>query len=452
MTVIFYVTRWTLYEILRYAPQHNWSAYKEALKTNPVLAKMVVSGVVYSIGDWIAWILGNSIEKLLKADPLAQWRDGARVAANKGKGLSSSSKFVRPEVPLSRHGRGAFIPPDPSTTKYPLNEELANLTEASNIGVALSGDVPGMPKKVSSNIRQRKASPASNPSQKSKESSTGDEVNGNGKATKQLRKQVTSPQIVDDLEDGTLDQSLLHTPEDEIDVAKVVLKDIILFADYKERLAVQERGENIKNTFDQSKLTFREENDHDEETSVASEQDQGFTDDQVSDRAQSSSFCLNYQSYMNKEPRARCSKQGTELFYGAIRQFGPDFSLIQLFLGRSRHQIKLKFKHEERRSPFKLSEALASRANDHSYFEKVIEQLQQVSGAEQESQGDVSVDLTCEDVELTPRTNEKAAKPEQDEDVAVRDQEADVTDDHSTLKSDETDDDYEILSSYRSAF
>ncbi|CAA2938485.1 peroxisomal membrane 2 [Olea europaea subsp. europaea] len=45
---------WTLYEILRYAPQHNWSAYEEALKANPVLAKMVISGVVYSVGDWIA--------------------------------------------------------------------------------------------------------------------------------------------------------------------------------------------------------------------------------------------------------------------------------------------------------------------------------------------------------------------------------------------------------------
>ncbi|KAF5181262.1 Peroxisomal membrane (Mpv17/PMP22) family protein [Thalictrum thalictroides] len=45
---------WTLYEILRYAPEHNWIAYEEALKTNPVLSKMVISGVVYSLGDWIA--------------------------------------------------------------------------------------------------------------------------------------------------------------------------------------------------------------------------------------------------------------------------------------------------------------------------------------------------------------------------------------------------------------
>lgn len=45
---------WTLYEVLRYAPEHNWVAYEEALKTNPVLSKMAISGIVYSVGDWIA--------------------------------------------------------------------------------------------------------------------------------------------------------------------------------------------------------------------------------------------------------------------------------------------------------------------------------------------------------------------------------------------------------------
>ncbi|CAH2071787.1 unnamed protein product [Thlaspi arvense] len=45
---------WTLYEVLRYAPEHNWVAYEQILKTNPVLAKMAISGIVYSLGDWIA--------------------------------------------------------------------------------------------------------------------------------------------------------------------------------------------------------------------------------------------------------------------------------------------------------------------------------------------------------------------------------------------------------------
>ena len=54
--IFFFSQGWTLFEILRYAPQHNWSAYEEALKTNPVLAKMMISGVVYSLGDWIAQV------------------------------------------------------------------------------------------------------------------------------------------------------------------------------------------------------------------------------------------------------------------------------------------------------------------------------------------------------------------------------------------------------------
>ncbi|CAM6067730.1 unnamed protein product [Sphagnum tenellum] len=44
---------WTIMEILKYAPLHNWNAYEEVLKSNPVIAKMMISGVVYSIGDWI---------------------------------------------------------------------------------------------------------------------------------------------------------------------------------------------------------------------------------------------------------------------------------------------------------------------------------------------------------------------------------------------------------------
>ena len=40
----------------------------------------------------------------------------------------------------------------------------------------------------------------------------------------------------------------------------------------------------------------------------------------------------------------------------------------QLFPGRTRHQVKLKFKKEERQYPIRLSEALASRANGSPSF------------------------------------------------------------------------------------
>ncbi|XP_042950814.1 uncharacterized protein LOC122282835 isoform X2 [Carya illinoinensis] len=65
---------WTLFEIIRYAPQHNWSAYEEALKRNPVLAKMVISGVVYSLGDWIAQCYGG--KPLFEFDRARMFRSG----------------------------------------------------------------------------------------------------------------------------------------------------------------------------------------------------------------------------------------------------------------------------------------------------------------------------------------------------------------------------------------
>lgn len=48
---------WTMFEVLKYAPLHNWHAYEEVLKSNPILAKMMISGVVYSIGDWIGQVM-----------------------------------------------------------------------------------------------------------------------------------------------------------------------------------------------------------------------------------------------------------------------------------------------------------------------------------------------------------------------------------------------------------
>ncbi|XP_039130719.1 uncharacterized protein LOC120267088 isoform X1 [Dioscorea cayenensis subsp. rotundata] len=65
---------WTLYEILRYAPQHNWTAYEEALKANPILAKMMISGVVYSLGDWIAQCYEG--KPLFEFDRMRMFRSG----------------------------------------------------------------------------------------------------------------------------------------------------------------------------------------------------------------------------------------------------------------------------------------------------------------------------------------------------------------------------------------
>ncbi|KAM1544961.1 hypothetical protein ACFX15_044690 [Malus domestica] len=65
---------WTLYEILRYVPEHNWIAYEQALIANPVFAKMVISGVVYTLGDWIAQCFEG--KPLLDFDRKRMFRSG----------------------------------------------------------------------------------------------------------------------------------------------------------------------------------------------------------------------------------------------------------------------------------------------------------------------------------------------------------------------------------------
>ncbi|XP_058003162.1 uncharacterized protein LOC110649928 isoform X2 [Hevea brasiliensis] len=238
-------------------------------------------------------------------------------------------------------------------------------------------------------------------------------------------------------------KGLLSIPEDEIDFQKMPFKDIILLAGHKESLATKEaKASKNASTNKSTTNSFHGKDSHNEEDIGISEQYGGCVDDQ-------SNFLFNYHSFMDKTPTARWSKQDTELFYEGIRQFGTDLSMIQqLFPGRTRHQIKLKFKKEERQHPLRLSEALNSRAKDHSYYEKVIEQLQQVAAqAEQESNRGNSVSLTDEEAELNPETNEEVAKSdEQDEDGTVEDQDGDP------LKYDEDDDDFDLWSSYKSEF
>ncbi|KAK9129800.1 hypothetical protein Sjap_010287 [Stephania japonica] len=83
-----------------------------------------------------------------------------------------------------------------------------------------------------------------------------------------------------------------------------------------------------------------------------------------------SSVKLNYHSYMDKTPKERWSKHDTELFYKGIQQFGTDFAMIQqLFPGRTRHQVKLKYKKEERQHPLKVYDALTSRSKEIHAFQ-----------------------------------------------------------------------------------
>ncbi|XP_072962833.1 uncharacterized protein [Typha angustifolia] len=84
----------------------------------------------------------------------------------------------------------------------------------------------------------------------------------------------------------------------------------------------------------------------------------------------------------------------------------------QLFPNRTRHQVKLKYKNEDRKHPLQVHDALFHRSKDHSHFEKVI-QLLQVQAEEDpprdafENQETASQDNTCENEEMMDNNNKK---------------------------------------------
>ncbi|CAM9574004.1 unnamed protein product, partial [Hapterophycus canaliculatus] len=45
---------WTAGEVIRRVPLDNWEGYSSSLRDNPVLVKACTSGIVYTMGDWVA--------------------------------------------------------------------------------------------------------------------------------------------------------------------------------------------------------------------------------------------------------------------------------------------------------------------------------------------------------------------------------------------------------------
>ncbi|KAA0066161.1 transcription factor TFIIIB component B''-like isoform X3 [Cucumis melo var. makuwa] len=202
---------------------------------------------------------------------------------------------------------------------------------------------------------------------------------------------------------------LLETPEDDIDFQKISFRDLIIYHEHKQKLE-KKVASTRKSETNQRTDTFAEEIYNDGEENLASEQGKGTDDDEMPDVVDMTSAYFNYQSFMDKTPRTKWSKSDTERFYEAVRQFGTDFCMIQqLFPGKTRRQIKLKFKSEERHHPFRLSDAITNRAKDHSQFLLLIEQLKEAAKEKQESNLDELTENTGdeEQPELSPQTNEE---------------------------------------------
>eukprot|EP00268_Persea_americana_P030406 TRINITY_DN2942_c0_g1_i6.p1 TRINITY_DN2942_c0_g1~~TRINITY_DN2942_c0_g1_i6.p1 ORF type:complete len:764 (-),score=189.94 TRINITY_DN2942_c0_g1_i6:515-2806(-) len=224
----------------------------------------------------------------------------------------------------------------------------------------------------------------------------------------------------------TVSKELLETPEEDIDHSKLRMKDLIILAEIKERRSNKE-AEALKKSFPYQSADNSTPNDapYDDEDPLASTEGLNPEDDRANLKYESSCPKLNYHSFMNRTPTERWSKSDTEMFYEAIRQFGADFGMIQqLFPGRTRHQVKLKFKAEERKHPLQVNDALSHRSKDLPHFALVIERLQEAQ-AEQNSNRDA-------DFPDEPSENEELGAESEPKGEEVAKEELEV---HSPVKS-----------------
>ncbi|THU59232.1 hypothetical protein C4D60_Mb03t22790 [Musa balbisiana] len=166
---------------------------------------------------------------------------------------------------------------------------------------------------------------------------------------------------------------LLQTPEDEIDPRQISIRDLIMLAEAKERIASKEAAAMSK-LFSGQRTSALSNN---EDILFGEDQELNHSGEEGNQNVQSTPKRLNYHSYMNRPQSSRWSKAETKLFYEAIHQFGTDFAMIQqLFPNRTCHQVKLKFKIEEHKHPLQVHDALLRLSKDRTHVIQVIKQLQ----------------------------------------------------------------------------
>lgn len=122
------------------------------------------------------------------------------------------------------------------------------------------------------------------------------------------------------------------------------------------------------------------------------------------------STSVNSATFSTREKPERWDQDETSAFYKAISQWGTDFNMItQLFPGRSRRQIKAKFKLEERRNPGKIHLAILRKlpVDIDSYSEQ--------TGAEIYTPDDINKEL-----EKVRRQHEEHLKEVEDNRIRAR--------------------------------
>ncbi|KAI5063164.1 hypothetical protein GOP47_0021711 [Adiantum capillus-veneris] len=190
-----------------------------------------------------------------------------------------------------------------------------------------------------------------------------------------------------------VDRRAMNPADPDLDPKKMTMKDIIRLAEAKERMLKKDNAKKAKNG-DQVTVNEPEREPESHESTCLAPQVQ-IVDGQIVinehslvinahpkadirtyKRVEETHAKLNYHSYMKRTRTQTWRPDETERFYQALREFGTNFGMIQhLFPGRTRKQVFLKYKKEERCSPLRISEAMRVKPCDTSHFLEVMSSL-----------------------------------------------------------------------------
>ncbi|CAF2036683.1 unnamed protein product [Brassica napus] len=214
----------------------------------------------------------------------------------------------------------------------------------------------------------------------------------------------------------TLEKELLETPDD--DIKHLPIRDMLRLVAYKESLEKKEaKGAPVVPPTQESNNTNASWDDQYYSQGFDAQDEFGMEEGENHVQVKPDSP-VNYQTYMKKTPRTRWSKQETQVFYEGIQAFGINLSMVQQFLPKRRtlHQIKLKYKLEERKNPLKIDDALSTPRKDLTRYHIVLKKLQQeAAAAKEEEEAEEDAEEEAETTSDVPENEEQPESEKTDE-------------------------------------
>ncbi|XP_018451027.2 uncharacterized protein LOC108822447 isoform X1 [Raphanus sativus] len=292
-------------------------------------------------------------------------------------------------------------------SEFMVNEESRNTNSTSHGDHQEEHNIPEVPRETAPGVLEQEhpvVPPSNNDSVMGEGEPQSNEAEPKGKKKRVRKKKTTTSEEEPEKKkkfkhssrrqkNRTLEKELLETPDDQI--PKLPIKDMIRLVQYREKLEKKEaKGAPVVPPTQESNTQASEFNNYysqgfDAEVEDEFGMEEGENQETYVVKPDSP---VNYHSYMNKTPRTRWSKQDTQLFYEGIQQFGSNLLMVQrLFRSperpkRTHHQIKLKFKLEERKNPLKLDDALSTRSKDLSLYHNVLKDLEEEAAAKKEGE------------------------------------------------------------------